>query len=147
MIALMVIFCAGLLFPVVSPEFSGKTIISHLLSNHYSLVCHQSDQALVQINHQHTLVCARCLGIYFGALILFVIMTIKLFRKDLGLKPLIIFSVPMLLDAVAVRLSFYPYSRTVAFITGLLFGAVVMFYILDSIENSLSRNQKVKYGF
>jgi hypothetical protein len=86
MIALMVIFCAGLLFPVVSPEFSGKTIISNLLSNHYSLVCHQSDQALVQLNHQHTLVCARCLGIYFGALILFVIMTIKSFRMDLGLK-------------------------------------------------------------
>ena len=147
MIFLMIIFCTGLLFPVLTPEFNGKSIINHVLSNMFSLVCHQSDQALFNFNNNHTLVCARCLGIYFGALVLIIVITIQSIRLNLGLKPLIIFSAPMLLDAIFVRLNFYSYSKTVAFITGLLFGMIAVFYIIDTIEKSFDTQQNEKYEF
>jgi uncharacterized membrane protein len=147
MIILLIIFCIGLLFPVVSPEFGGKIIINHLLNNLYSSVCHQSEQALVHINNNQALVCARCLGIYFGALILLIITMTKSFKLNFGLKPLLIFSAPMMIDAIAVRFSFYPYSKSFALITGLIFGAIVLFYILDSIENSFYTQQNERYEF
>ena len=146
-VILLIIFCTGLLFPVLSPDFNGKIYISHLLSNAYSLVCHQSEQALFHFSNQHSFVCARCLGIYFGALLLLIIMMTQSFKFNFGLKPLIIFSTPMVIDAIAVRLSFYQYLKTVAFITGLLFGAIVLYYILDTIENSFFTQQGEKYEF
>ncbi|UCH66085.1 MAG: DUF2085 domain-containing protein [Ignavibacterium sp.] len=147
MIFLMILFCTGLLFPVISPEFNGKIYISHLLGNVFSLVCHQSEQATFHLNNLNLLVCARCLGIYFGASLLLIITMIRSFKSNFGIKPLIIFSTQMMLDAIFVRLHFYPYSKTVAFITGLLFGAVVLYYILDTIENSFFIQQDEKYKF
>ena len=141
----MIIFLAGLLFPVASPGFNGKIVITHLLSNLYSKVCHQSGQALVHLNNYHVLVCARCLGIYSGAIILLLITMTISFKVNFGLRFLLIFSAPMIFDAIAVRLSFYPYSKLFAFITGFLFGAIVLLYILDTIKNSFYTNQNEKY--
>jgi uncharacterized membrane protein len=145
MIVLMIIFLTGLLFPVASPGFNGKIVINHLLGNLYSIVCQQSEQALVNLNNYHVLVCARCLGIYSGAILLLLITMTISFKVNFGLKFLLIFSAPMIIDAIAVRLSFYPYSKMFAFITGFLFGAIVLFYILDTIETSFYTNQNKKY--
>lgn len=147
MIILLIIFCVGLFFPVISPNFYGKNFIIQLLSNSYSLVCHQSEQALVQINDNHLLVCTRCTGIYFGALLLLIIMMIKPLKVNVGLKPLFILSAPLIFDAFAVRLRIYPYSITIALITGLFFGAIVLFYILETIENSFYLQHSKKYEF
>ena len=146
-VILLIIFSLGILFPVVSPEFNGKIFVVHLLSNIYSIVCHQSESALVHLNDNHLLVCARCTGIYFGALMLLLLILIKPVKVNVDLKPLFIFSIPLIIDAIAVRLSIYPYSTIIAFITGLLFGAIVLFYILDAIENSFYTQYDEKYEY
>ena len=147
MIICLIIFCMGLLFPMVSPEINGKNVINIVLSNTYSIVCHQSEQALVYINDSPSLVCARCLGIYLGALLLLLITMVKPFRTNVELKPLLILSTPMMIDAFAVRLGLYVYSKTIAFITGLIFGAIILFYILETIESSFDRMHDESHGY
>jgi uncharacterized membrane protein len=136
-IFLLLIWSAGFLFPVLSPSFTGKPIISQLLSYNYSIVCHQSESSEINFGGTHFLVCARCAGIYLGALLVAIIMLFNLLKLNLSLVPLILFSAPLVIDAFAVRLNIYSYSKTIAFITGLLCGAIALFYILDTIENSI----------
>ena len=46
-------------------------------------------------------------------------MLFNLLKLKLSLIPLLIFSAPLVIDAIAVRLNIYAYSKTIAFITGL----------------------------
>jgi len=78
---------------------------------------------------------------------LLLLILIKQFKVNVGLKPLFIFSIPLIIDAIAVRLSIYPYSTIIAFITGLLFGAIILFYILDAIEISFYEQHDEKYEY
>jgi uncharacterized membrane protein len=135
---------AGFLFPVISPSFTGKPIINQLLNYNYSIVCHQSVSSEINFGSAHLLVCARCAGIYLGALLISIIMLFNLLKLKLSLIPLLMFSAPLVIDAFAVRLNIYAYSKTMAFITGLMFGAIVLIYILDTIENSFNLLRKRK---
>jgi len=143
-ILLLLCWTAGFLFPVLLPSFAGKQIINQLLNYNYSLVCHQSESSLIKFGDAHLLVCARCTGLYLGALLMAILMLFNLLKLKLSLIPLIMLSAPLVVDAFAVRLNIYSYSNTIAFITGLLCGAIVTFYILDAIENSFNFVYKKK---
>ena len=143
---LLLFWSAGFLFPVLSPSFNGKPIINQLLNYNYSIVCHQSESSEINIGSTHFLVCARCVGIYLGALFVAIMILFNLLKLKLSLMPLLIFSAPLVIDAFAVRLNIYAYSKTIAFITGLLFGAIVLIYILETIENSFNLLYKRKNG-
>ena len=71
-------------------------------------------------------------------------MLFNLLKLKLSLMPLLVFSAPLAIDAFAVRLNIYAYSKTIAFITGLLFGAIVLIYIFETIENSFNLLYKRK---
>jgi len=135
---LLLFWIVGFLFPVLSPSFTGKPIINQLLNYNYSIVCHQSEASEINFRGARLLVCARCAGIYLGALFIAIIMLFNLLKLKLSFIPLLIFSVPLVIDAFAVRLNIYAYSKTIAFLTGLLFGAIVLIYILETIENSFN---------
>ncbi len=111
----------------------------------YSTVCHQNINKSFICNDIYFLVCARCTGIYSGALIsAFVII---FYSKEflLRTKYLIIFSIPMLLDVILLNFGLYNYIHLLSATTGLLFGSTVFLYILSAIENLLfskSKNQK-----
>ena len=141
---LLLFWSVGFLFPVLSPSFTGKPIINQLLNFNYSIVCHQSESSEINLGGAHLLVCARCAGIYIGALFIAIIMLLNLLKLKLSLIPLLIFSAPLVIDAFAVRLNIYAYSKTIAFITGLMFGAIVLIYILETIENSFNLLHKRK---
>ena len=135
---LLLLWSAGFLFPVLSPSFTGKPIINQLLNYNYSIVCHQSETSEINFGSTHLLVCARCAGIYLGALFIVIMILFNFLKLNLSLMPLLIFSIPLIIDAFAVRLNIYAYSKTIAFITGLLLGAIVLIYILETIENSFN---------
>ncbi|MGB5848708.1 MAG: DUF2085 domain-containing protein [Ignavibacteriaceae bacterium] len=141
---LLLFWSTGFLFPVLSPSFAGKAIINQLLNYNYSIVCHQSESSEINFGGAHLLVCARCAGIYLGALFIAITMLFNLLKLKLSLIPLLIFSAPLVIDAFAVRLNIYAYSKTIAFITGLLCGAIVIIYILETIENSFNLLYKRK---
>ena len=133
------IWCAGFLFPIIAPQFTTRPFIEQWLKYSFSLVCHQNESASLSLSENHLLVCARCSGIYFGALLTSLIMMFKIFRGSLNLKPLFIFTSPLIFDAIAVRIQLYIYSKALAFTTGLLFGAIVILYIFEALQ-SQSKN-------
>ena len=141
---LLLFWSAGFLFPVLSPSFTGKPIVDQLLNYNYSIVCHQSKSSEITFCSEHFLVCARCTGIYVGALLIAIIMLLNLLKIKLSLLPLFIFTAPLVIDAFAVRLNIYAYSKIVAFITGSLFGAIILIYILETIEKSFNLSYKWK---
>jgi uncharacterized membrane protein len=80
------------------------------------------------------LVCARCSGIYLGALITGLI---SLFKKsnEINLSRIIIISLPMILDVFFSAIGIYNYSQTLAFITGLVFGSMIYMIVISELEN------------
>ena len=142
---LIVVWCVGFLFPVITPAFNGKPIINQILSYNYSLVCHQSENAAIHFGNEQLLVCARCAGIYIGALFIAIAMLFNLIKFRLTLNLFFLFTFPLIFDAITVRLSIYPYSKYIAFITGLLCGAIIFLYILDTLKNSFSLQYRTEY--
>jgi uncharacterized membrane protein len=87
------------------------------------------------------MVCARCTGIYFGALLssIAIILISNLYFKDL--LPLISISAFLLFDVILTSLGFYNYSIEISFITGILFGAILYIYILEILEKFFISNR------
>ncbi|MFC2102980.1 DUF2085 domain-containing protein [Bacteroidota bacterium] len=136
-LVLLLVWCSGFLFPVITPAFEGKSFISHIVGYNYSLVCHQPDPENFVFIESKFLVCARCAGIYLGALLTVIILIVGSFKMDLSLKTFILFSSPMFFDAAAVRVNLYSYSDLFSFFTGILFGGIAIIYIIEIIEKSL----------
>lgn len=111
----------------------------------YSTVCHQNINKSFNYNNVPFLVCARCTGIYTGALISALV--IIFYSKQFVFKTyyLIMLAAPMLLDVILLSFGVYNYIHSLSAITGLLFGSSVFLYILSAIENLLfskSKNNK-----
>ena len=134
-------WCAGFLLPLYLPEIAGNNLFYQFFKLCYSHVCHQNEEASFYINGSHILVCARCSGIYLGALVVLILLLFKRTGMNLSLLPLLLFSFPLIIDAVAVRLHIYTYSKFNAFITGILFGSIFIIYIFETIINSLNRSR------
>ena len=143
---LLLFWCAGIIFPPVSPDFAGKLVITEILNYAYSLVCHQTDSVLLHLDNNHLLVCTRCTGLYFGALIFILLSIVKPFKVNRGLKPFFFFSAPLILDAIAIRLGIYNYSAAFTFVTGFMFGAITIIYIINTLKNSFLLPEEKKYG-
>ena len=140
----LLFWCAGFFLPAFSLEFTGISFIHFAVKSIYSTVCNQSNTATFSVNDHLLFVCARCTGLYLGAFTAAVFSFFIKNKVDLSLKPLIIFSLPMLIDALSVRLNIYDYSKIVAFITGILCGSIIFIYILEVLENSLTSFYKKK---
>jgi uncharacterized membrane protein len=135
----LLLWTAGIFLPIISFKNPYLYILADQI---YSTVCHQNSAKSFYCNENILFVCARCLGIYTGALIL---STYILFHKKmikLKINYLIISGIPMLTDVVLVSIGFYQYSHLISFITGVLFGSTVFVYILSVFENSFLENSK-----
>jgi uncharacterized membrane protein len=131
---LLIFWCAGFISPLMLHENYFNTLPIRLLNHNYSLVCHQSIEKTLSFNDNNFLVCARCTGIYSGALaasLIFILFPVAFFRN---LIPLFIASLVLLLDVVFINIGIYSYSKETAFLTGILFGAIVYIYILEVLE-------------
>lgn len=140
-------FAAIWFFGVISPCFNFDLVNSFypFQKQIYSTVCHQNTHKSFSCNNIPFLVCARCTGIYAGALISAFVTIFYSRQFLLKTKFLIIFSIPMLLDVILLNIGVYNYIHSLSAITGLLFGSSVFLYILSAIENLLfskSKNQK-----
>ena len=133
---LLLIWCLGIIFPQVSPDFAGKLVITEIFKYAYSLVCHQTGSDLVHLDNNHLLVCTRCAGLYFGALLFVILLIVKPIKVKRGLKPFFFFSTPLIVDAIAIRMGIYNYSAAFTFVTGFVCGAITIIYIINTIEDS-----------
>ncbi len=141
--AIILLWTTGFFFPVLNLNFNGAALINYILKFNYGLVCNQSQEATFTINSSYLLVCARCTGLYTGALAMSVLLLFYNIKPKQSLLPLILFSLPLLFDVISVRAGLYEYSKTVALFTGVLCGSVIYLYILETVENSYySLNRK-----
>jgi uncharacterized membrane protein len=129
---------------ISSPCFDSNFINSFypLQKQLFSTVCHQSAVKSFICSDLVFLVCARCTGIYAGAL--FSAFMLMLYYKPFILKTkhLLILSAPMLLDVILLNIGVYNYNKSLASLTGFLFGSAVFLYILSAIENLLFTKHK-----
>lgn len=113
-----------------------------MLKYNYSIVCHTQSDKLFTIGNFHTLVCSRCTGIYFGALISSFTIIFG-FIKKVSTKLLLLSAVPMIIDIVLYSNSFYNYSKYIALFTGLLLGSVGFIYIHEAIFELLRKEKEM----
>jgi uncharacterized membrane protein len=126
---IFLLWCAGNVYSLLAAN-NANHFVSAFLNHTYSIVCHQAEHKLIYIDGSSTYLCARCTGIYIGALVMSVSLMINNFRTNNSLKSLIISSSIILLDVVFVNTGLYNYSKWIAFTSGFLFGAVIYIYIL-----------------
>jgi len=143
LLSFLMMWIIGFLQPLLLTQ--NNSLTNYLLNKTYSRVCHQESSKCILIGSESMLVCARCAGIYFGALITGLLF---LFNRipELKIKLLVIASIPLFLDVCLIFLGAYKYSQTIALITGLAFGSIVYLFLLSEIENiflnkSIKRNE------
>ena len=109
-----------------------------LLENNYSIVCHTNAEKIICIDFACTLTCARCTGIYFGALILSILFVLGI-RIKVSLKYLILSSIPIFVDITLYSLGIYEYSIFIGLTTGILLGSVGFIYIRNVLFDYLNK--------
>jgi len=127
---LLLLWCAGIFYPFLASN-SINHLVSTFLKHSYSIVCHQAEYKLIYLEGSITYLCARCTGIYVGALFMAVSLLMFNLRTDISLKPLIITSSIILLDVIFVNARLYNYTSWIAFTSGFLYGAVINIYVLQ----------------
>lgn len=136
----LVIWILGFLQPLIFTQ--NNFVNNYFLERIYSRVCHQESSKCILTGNGSMLVCARCAGIYLGALftaLIFIFISVP----ELRIKLLMIALIPMLLDVGLTFLGVYKYSQTIAFSTGLVFGGIVYVFLLSELENLIS-NKSIK---
>ena len=127
---LLLLWCAGNIYSSLAAN-NVNHFVSAFLNRTYSIVCHQAEHKLIYFDGSSTYLCARCTGIYVGALFMAVSLLMINFKTNISLKPLIISSSIILLDVVFVNTHLYNYISWIAFTSGSLFGAVIYIYIVQ----------------
>jgi uncharacterized membrane protein len=126
------IWIYGFFLPIITPI--DNYISDFLLTRIYSLVCHQESVKCFSIGSATILICARCLGIYVGALIAGLLSLVATLPA-INIKVLVLSAIPFVLDVFFTFAGVYAYSKSVAFCTSIAFGSVVYLIILSELEN------------
>ena len=133
-IIFLTLWCFGIFFPVLFKSDESYLFSRVFLDKVYSLICHRDNAKSFFISGEKLEVCARCTGIYLGALIFSIpallFPGIKPHSKRLLYSGMVI----MATDIVLYSTGIYDYSKWVAFLTGLILGSVCILYIFDGIE-------------
>ena len=128
-------WCVGFSLKSLSGGSALSIVSSPVLNLFYHNICHQQDHKLIIVNGFPLLVCARCTGIYFGALITSFIILISL-RNIKVSNILFKFAVIILVvDVITNNLFFSNYNKLTAFFTGLFFGSVCFLIVISVFEN------------
>ena len=137
LVLLLLIWCAGIFSPVLFRTAQSKLFSDLYLPRIYSLVCHREDSKSFFVEGNKLEVCARCTGIYAGALLFSIVALVRKIRPRTK-KLLYAAFVLMAADVLSYSIGIYSYSKWIALITGLILGSVSILYIFDGIEEYFS---------
>ncbi|OGU74470.1 MAG: hypothetical protein A2V93_10320 [Ignavibacteria bacterium RBG_16_34_14] len=127
-------WCTGFTLNVLTNGSEVSAASIPLLNFFYDNVCHQDEDKLISLSGFNFLVCARCSGIYFGALISSLFLLISFKKKEDPLRIFSIASIILFADVILNNFLLSSYNKISAFITGLFFGSVCFLIILNQIE-------------
>jgi uncharacterized membrane protein len=124
---------------------SPLSIISYpVFKQLYSNVCHQNEFKIFDDVGFNIFICARCTGIYLGALFISFLSVFIRLRIVGSISWLYIALILILADVLFVSAGIYEYSKLISIITGLYLGFVICIYFLEIIENSIGKILVVK---
>ncbi len=134
---LLLIWCTGFSLRVLFPASLFVKIFGPFIKKIYGEVCHQIKYKTFSISGHYFFVCARCTGIYTGAL--FTSFITIFINKKIKIKNTVLYVsvMPLMADVLGSTLKIYNYSKDIAFATGLFFGSVVFFYISAVLEKNI----------
>jgi len=140
-LALFILYLIFYLGIFLAPYLYDKNrLLSHLIYSIYSPICHQLPERSYFIFNYKMGVCARCFGIYTGALLG---MMIYPFVKGLDNFKipnkwyLILALIPMGIDGTTQLLGLRESFNELRFVTGFMGGFVALFYILPVMLKGL----------
>lgn len=131
LLSLLAIWITGFFLPLFTTIKNPLT--NFVMTRFYSTVCHQEGFKCISVNNSSMLVCARCAGIYFGALIA-AISSLFNIRSLISKKLLLISILPLVTDVFLISFGIYSYSKSLAFFTGIIFGSVIYHFIIAEID-------------
>jgi len=102
----------------------------------FHFLCHQLPERSYFIVGHPLAVCARCVGIYLGFLLLLLAYPLVRSLRETSLphrRWLLLAAAPLLIDFGLTFLGIWENTHTSRFVTGFLFGAVTVFYIMPGI--------------
>jgi uncharacterized membrane protein len=137
LLTLLSIWILGFLLPAISSTNNFMT--NFLLSKIYSTVCHQESAKCISIGGASMLVCARCSGIYAGALTAG-LFSLLLIVPSISLKVFMLSLIPLVIDVFFTLTGVYVYSQSLAFTTGFILGNVVYLFLQFELENLFVNN-------
>jgi uncharacterized membrane protein len=138
------LWCAALLVPpFVAHIESPSQDLSRIAYRCFSPICHQYEARSLTIFGHKLAVCARCSGIYFGALIGVLLYPLVRFSKHWSLRMLwIIAGLPMLIDVVLDMVGVHASSIGTRLATGSFFGiasaGILLPIAIEAVRNILS---------
>lgn len=135
LLSLLSIWIFGFLLQAITSI--DNSISNFLVSRIYSTVCHQESSKCLSIGSASMLVCARCAGIYTGALIAG-LLSLLLIVPSISKRVLILSAIPLAMDVFLTFTEVYTYSQGLAFATGLAFGGMVYLLTISESENLFS---------
>ena len=141
-----IIIWLGVIFlaPYLRSHDSSLSAFAYLV---FTPICHQIPSRSFHLFGEPLAVCARCLGIYFGAL------------GGTGLYPLIngfsklalpkarifiLVSVPIIIDAGGNFLNLWVSSHWIRFMTGFLWGLILPFYFIVGVSDFVLKRAQEK---
>jgi len=128
----------GIFIEWAIPYFEELVYINLIADRAYSLVCHQDPDKLISSGIYTAKVCARCTGIYTGAVLSIAMLVFIDLKKTIKINYLLAASLPILLDILLYNLNIYVYSKLIAFVSGILFGSAGFFYIAFGIDKFIN---------
>lgn len=128
-------WCSGFTANVLTNGSDFSIASDPFLNFFFDNVCHQGEDKLISINDFNFLVCARCSGIYFGALLVSFFLLFLFKKQDISFKFFLIASSVLLADVILNNFLLSSYNKISAFTTGLFFGSVCCLVFINQLEN------------
>lgn len=135
------LWCAALFIPPIIAHFESPSQNISLTSYRcFSPICHQFESRSLAVFGHKLAVCARCGGIYFGALIGVLLYPYIRFGKNRSLRAMwIIAGFPMLADVLLDFLGIHDSSIGTRLATGLFFGigcsSILLPIAIEAVRN------------
>jgi len=144
-LAAILVWCAAAIsVPFLRQGSALESRSAGLITFFFAPVCHQMPDRCFHLVGQAMPLCSRCSGIYLGALsgVLFFPVLRNKFLFEIPKRRVLIFSLlPLLLEVSLSKIGLYDGGLIIRFISGLIPGAVSVFYVLPSLNKMISKKE------
>lgn len=150
----ILMFCRIFLYVLLFPHKNINLMqIPDILYKIGYSICHQIPERTFFVFGQPMPLCSRCTGIYLGVIISFAFYFFTNTRKGKNSLPpplfvniaSLFFAIVMGVNALTDSFGFGSYGNDFRFITGILFGFILPYYLLTALNYSKKFNSKNKH--